>query len=543
MDDAAGGTSNFITTYKDKYLTAPNAQPIVLDTRGECELFVNQALRLYICTPGSTGIGDGLTQSEDWLAEQQADIINYASAYGNTSNNNYVGYSVPYYSSIPQGFMLSFTPDKDNIDTLLSQKFTGTGINDGIFSGPYLGSTVGSIFNVTIDSAASAPPTTKPNVYIPATAGIVTAGVHNIAITFVTATGETSIGPSAPVNMPSSKTISVSNIPLGGINVTARNVYMTQVGGSTYYLVGTISDNTTTTFTINVADTSLSTAAPPSNTTGAGGADTFKWNKDGGTETTGVPIAAGTPMYLQENVSITFAFSVGHVFGDSWVLQVMTPAKLNFDGLGNWLIYKIAGGKLVALDGSDMKANVTAFLSAMPSQQLWLLINPSLILSDVALTAHGIAELNGTPWVCPSGVTTVYITGAAPGGGGGAGATGMGGTAGQWVYLQALNVVPGTSYPNSLGTSGIGGAYPGYAGGNATNATFDSLLTLTGGTGGISGGSSTTAGGDSFFGAGGAAGAAGGAGGNGVAPGTGGGGGDVNASGGNGGPGRLILEW
>jgi hypothetical protein len=53
------------------------------------------------------------------------------------------------------------TPNADNKATLVPPSpgvsptvFTGTGINDGIFSGPYVGSTPGSVFTVQIDSVA-----------------------------------------------------------------------------------------------------------------------------------------------------------------------------------------------------------------------------------------------------------------------------------------------------------------------------------------------------------------------------------------------------
>jgi uncharacterized phiE125 gp8 family phage protein len=60
----------------------------------------------------------------------------------------------------------------------------------------------------------------------------------------------------------------VSGIPLGGASVTARKLYRTAAGGSTYLLLATIADNTTTTYTDNIADASLGAGAPTTNTTG-----------------------------------------------------------------------------------------------------------------------------------------------------------------------------------------------------------------------------------------------------------------------------------
>jgi hypothetical protein len=67
--------------------------------------------------------------------------------------------------------------------------------------------------------------------------------------------------------------VNLTNIPLApsstilpGIatnNVIGRNIYRTQVGGSTFYLLATLQDNTSTTLTDSTADASLYTAAVP----------------------------------------------------------------------------------------------------------------------------------------------------------------------------------------------------------------------------------------------------------------------------------------
>lgn len=105
----------------------------------------------------------------------------------------------------------------------------------------------------------------------PAVPGNVDNGAHRYLATFVTAAGETEAGTvSAPVTV-ADKTVNgqvqLSGIPLGGSAVTARKVYRTQAGGSTFLLAATIADNTTTTHTDNVADAGLGMGAPAVNTT------------------------------------------------------------------------------------------------------------------------------------------------------------------------------------------------------------------------------------------------------------------------------------
>lgn len=88
-------------------------------------------------------------------------------------------------------------------------------------------------------------------------------GVYSYVVTYVTANGETEAGiVSSNVTVANQK-IAVSGIPTSFMHsVTSRKLYRTTAGGSTYGLVTTIADNTTTTYTDNTGDGSLG-AAPP----------------------------------------------------------------------------------------------------------------------------------------------------------------------------------------------------------------------------------------------------------------------------------------
>jgi uncharacterized phiE125 gp8 family phage protein len=105
----------------------------------------------------------------------------------------------------------------------------------------------------------------------PPAAGNINNGAHRYLVTFVTADGETEAGTISSAVTVSDKTVNgqvlVSGIPLGGAAVTSRKLYRTTAGGVTYLALATISDNTTTTYTDNVADASLGAAAPSTNTT------------------------------------------------------------------------------------------------------------------------------------------------------------------------------------------------------------------------------------------------------------------------------------
>ena len=129
--------------------------------------------------------------------------------------------------------------------------------------------------NVTLRSIAAAPgaPTAT------ATSGTgMGVGAYKYAVSFVAADGgETLAGTQASVTTTSGNTIvSLSSIPVDATGAaTARNIYRTKVGGSTLFLLHTLADNTTTTYSDSTPDASLSSTQSPSHST-FGGSLIFK---------------------------------------------------------------------------------------------------------------------------------------------------------------------------------------------------------------------------------------------------------------------------
>ena len=125
-----------------------------------------------------------------------------------------------------------------------------------------------------IDEANQEPAPSAPTAALasPAAAGSVDNGAHRYAVSFVTSTGETQAGVVSSVVTVADKTVNgkveLTAIPLGGSSVTARKLYRTAAAGSTYMLLATISNNTATTYTDNIADSALGAGAPTANTTG-----------------------------------------------------------------------------------------------------------------------------------------------------------------------------------------------------------------------------------------------------------------------------------
>lgn len=123
-----------------------------------------------------------------------------------------------------------------------------------------------------IDFGNTEPAPTACTAALGSGAGNVENGAHRYAITFVTADGETQAGTvsaaATVIDKAVNGKVALSAIPLGGSAVTSRKIYRTAAAGTTYLLLTTLADNTTTVYTDNTADASLGAGAPSTNSTG-----------------------------------------------------------------------------------------------------------------------------------------------------------------------------------------------------------------------------------------------------------------------------------
>jgi len=117
------------------------------------------------------------------------------------------------------------------------------------------------------------PPSSAPSAARVAGAGL-GIGTYQYLVTYLTQGGETTAGPSVSVTTNGgNQQVSLTNIPVAGNqlanpgvatnNVIGRAIYRTQVGGSTFYYLTVIPDNSTTTYTDNTPDALLVTTATP----------------------------------------------------------------------------------------------------------------------------------------------------------------------------------------------------------------------------------------------------------------------------------------
>lgn len=106
------------------------------------------------------------------------------------------------------------------------------------------------------------PPTTAPTATDSGVAGFLN-GTYRWKVTFVSPTMESNGSPASNTLTVTNKQVILSNIPVStDPQVTARRIYRTLAGGTIYKFVGEIPDNTTTTFTDNVADSALGVDIP-----------------------------------------------------------------------------------------------------------------------------------------------------------------------------------------------------------------------------------------------------------------------------------------
>jgi hypothetical protein len=99
-------------------------------------------------------------------------------------------------------------------------------------------------------------------------AGSVDAGTHSYKVTFVSASGESTVGLASNeiTTTAGDGKVNLTFIPISAnSSCTKRRIYRTKAGGTTYYLLHELADNTTTTYQDNAADSTISTVVPTEN--------------------------------------------------------------------------------------------------------------------------------------------------------------------------------------------------------------------------------------------------------------------------------------
>jgi hypothetical protein len=112
------------------------------------------------------------------------------------------------------------------------------------------------------------PPTVGAMSGVQAASGSIADGTYYYKVTYLYHGGQESNGSAATASITVSagpKRINLSTIPVGGYGVESRKLYRSNDGGATFYLVATISDNTTTTYADTSASVDLTLPIPAAN--------------------------------------------------------------------------------------------------------------------------------------------------------------------------------------------------------------------------------------------------------------------------------------
>lgn len=102
-------------------------------------------------------------------------------------------------------------------------------------------------------------------------AGLCTDGAHTVKVAYVTASGISTLSPASDAVTTASATngkIVLTVVASPNPSVTSVNAYMNKAGGSTWYLAASGIANSNGTTTLSIADASLTSAAPSTDTSG-----------------------------------------------------------------------------------------------------------------------------------------------------------------------------------------------------------------------------------------------------------------------------------
>ncbi len=101
-------------------------------------------------------------------------------------------------------------------------------------------------------------------------AGLCSNGAHNIKVAYVTANGISTLSPASDavtvLDLGTNGQIAVTVVASPNPSVASVNIYMTKAGGVTYYLAASGVANSNAAVNVSVADASLTSAAPSTNT-------------------------------------------------------------------------------------------------------------------------------------------------------------------------------------------------------------------------------------------------------------------------------------
>jgi hypothetical protein len=222
-------------------------------------------------------------------------------------------------------------------------------------------------------------------------------GTYQYVVTFVNAQGETQGSTAQSVTTTTGNQdvyvggFGVDNLPLGPGGATARKIYRTKVGGSTFYFLHQVDDNTTAFYHDTTADASLTVSGlPAANTAAVGSLNGFDYY-DSGDGVDLVCVGDGN-VFRSINDGNSWALCSGHTFD---LTANVNPTQYN----GFLYLTCEAQDIMVRYDGSTTLQTYT------------VLSTPS---APTAAVASGITGTTYTSYYKVSAVSTIGFSIASP---------------------------------------------------------------------------------------------------------------------------------
>jgi len=146
--------------------------------------------------------------------------------------------------------------------TVGASDYTATDDGNGTITGTNVSGTINSSTGAWTLTFTTAPDDTTA---ITADYGAGPSGDYQYKVTFVSDSGaETNPGPASTEITLDNEACDLTNIQTGTADVVSRKIYRNAAGGTLFYYLDTISDNTTTTYADSIPDVQLGTTLAPS---------------------------------------------------------------------------------------------------------------------------------------------------------------------------------------------------------------------------------------------------------------------------------------
>lgn len=217
--------------------------------------------------------------------------------------------------------------------------------------------------------------------------------------------GNTEAGTASATVNPNAQEVDLSNIAIGPSGTMARLIGRTKSGGSEFYVLTQINDNTTTTLTDDAVDSTLTQLMPATNTTGSA--------------------ASLWQLMISDTLTINGPVAGSTLNAADGIPQLDSTAKIPVDLLANllatantWTQAQTVNGAMAATsfsgDGSAL-TNITASqVGAVASSEVGAASGVAPLDSNEQVPAVNLKNADGIPYVVDTGTTNALVATLSP---------------------------------------------------------------------------------------------------------------------------------